>query len=333
LVELIETNPPRTLESEAFFDDYLPPETYGQSGKLVADKLLELAVNDRPDIRAEYKAPRLGKMPVKPKTFGSHQITGLKSGNLPGASISSSFVLSDKATLVYESPISISGGLSILSNVKIGACSYLVSGRIRAMSSMGRYCSVATDVKIGEVNHPTDWLSSSEAHYRPERFGWYDHRLADIGSDRSNLRNSIIGEPPKIGNDVWIGASVQILRGVTIGDGAIIAAGAVVTKDVGPYEIVGGVPARLLKKRFDDDTIARLLQLQWWRFDPLSISDVPFNEIGRALDMIEDRFVSGELALWRPRRQAFSKGQSFGVDKNGNILENDKPEIIQPTSF
>jgi acetyltransferase-like isoleucine patch superfamily enzyme len=285
---------------------------------------LELTVNDRPDIRAEYKAPRLGKMPVTPNTFGSNKATGQKFGSLPGASTSSGFALSDKATLGYEAPISISGGLSILSNVQIGACSYLVSGRIRAMSSMGRYCSVATDVKIGEVNHPTDWLSSSEAHYRPERFGWYDHRLADIGSDRSNLRKSIIGKPPKIGNDVWIGASVQILRGVTIGDGAIIAAGAVVTKDVGPYEIVGGVPARLLKKRFDDDTIARLLQLQWWRFDPLSISDVPFNEIGRALDMIEERFDSGKLALWKPRRHAFSKGQSFGVDKNGNILENDK---------
>ena len=67
-----------------------------------------------------------------------------------------------------------------------------------------------------------------------------------------------------IKNDVWIGSHVLLLEGITIGDGAIIAAGAVVTKDVPPYSIVGGVPAKIIKKRFDDDTIRQLLELDWW---------------------------------------------------------------------
>lgn len=69
---------------------------------------------------------------------------------------------------------------------------------------------------------------------------------------------------PIIGNDVWIGANAIILQGVTIGDGAIIAAGAVVTKDVPPYAIVGGVPAKVIKYRFSDEVILKLLQIKWW---------------------------------------------------------------------
>ena len=70
-----------------------------------------------------------------------------------------------------------------------------------------------------------------------------------------------------IGNDVWIGYEALILAGVTVGDGAIIAAHAVVTKDVPPYTIVGGVPAKPIRKRFDDDTIAALEKLRWWDWD------------------------------------------------------------------
>ena len=71
-----------------------------------------------------------------------------------------------------------------------------------------------------------------------------------------------------IGNDVWIGSNVKILAGVTVGDGAVIAAGAVVVKDVPPYHVAGGVPAKLIKSRFDDETIASLLKIQWWNWAP-----------------------------------------------------------------
>ena len=68
----------------------------------------------------------------------------------------------------------------------------------------------------------------------------------------------------KIGNDVWIGSGVTIMSGLTIGDGSVIAAGSVVTKNVGPYEIVGGNPAKLIRARFSKEMIERLLQLAWW---------------------------------------------------------------------
>lgn len=70
-----------------------------------------------------------------------------------------------------------------------------------------------------------------------------------------------------IGNDVWLGANSLVLKGVKIGDGAVIGAGAVVTKDVPPYAIVGGNPAKVIKMRFDDETIGKLMQLQWWNLD------------------------------------------------------------------
>ena len=77
-----------------------------------------------------------------------------------------------------------------------------------------------------------------------------------------------IAKPVKIGNDVWIGYEAVILSGVHIGDGAIIGARAVVTRDVEPYTIMGGVPARPIRKRYDEETIQRLLALRWWDFPP-----------------------------------------------------------------
>jgi len=96
--------------------------------------------------------------------------------------------------------------------------------------------------------HPTDIVSTSPKIYRNIK----SQDIRDVYSS------------PIIGNDVWIGANAIILQGVTIGDGAIVAAGAVVTKDVPPYAIVGGVPAKVIKYRFPDSTIVKLLEIKWW---------------------------------------------------------------------
>ena len=108
--------------------------------------------------------------------------------------------------------------------------------------------SVAYGVRIGLPEHPVNMVSTSPKIYR-------NIKLKDIKD---------VYFPPIIGNDVWIGANAIILQGVTIGDGAIIAAGAVVTKDVPPYAIVGGVPAKVIKYRFSDDVILKLLEIKWW---------------------------------------------------------------------
>ncbi len=82
-----------------------------------------------------------------------------------------------------------------------------------------------------------------------------------------------VANPPTIGNDVWIGSNATILQGVNIGNGAVIAAGAVVTKDVPPYAIVGGVPAKIIKYRFTEEQIKSLLDIEWWKLDKEEFKD------------------------------------------------------------
>jgi len=117
---------------------------------------------------------------------------------------------------------------------------------------IGGFCSIAKDVTIQEYNHDVARISTYYMRsniFKTDRIG--DH------VSRGGIR---------IGNDVWIGGKAMILSGVTIGDGAVIAAGAVVTRDVPPYAIVGGTPAKVLKYRFTPDVIEKLLQMKWWNW-------------------------------------------------------------------
>jgi len=126
---------------------------------------------------------------------------------------------------------------------------------------IGAYCSIANDVEIilGGY-HRTDWVTTY-----PFSVLWPSAR--HLNGHPWNKGDVVIG------NDVWIGSGVLILSGVTIGDGAVVAARAVVTKDVAPYTMVAGNPARPTKKRYDDDTIARLLRVRWWDWDEGKIQD------------------------------------------------------------
>ena len=124
---------------------------------------------------------------------------------------------------------------------------------------IGRFCSIACSAKFlfTSANHAMRSLSTYPFPIFFEEWGLDRTRVADAWDNKGDI---------VVGSDVWIGYEAVVLSGVTIGDGAIIGARAVVTRDVPPYAIVGGVPARLIRKRFDDKTIETLLRLKWWNW-------------------------------------------------------------------
>ncbi|MES2256310.1 MAG: CatB-related O-acetyltransferase [Pseudomonadota bacterium] len=124
--------------------------------------------------------------------------------------------------------------------------------------SIGKYCSISHNVKIGVGPHPFDFFTTSPAFYEPQR-GFVARLLYD---------EYAAGGYAEIGNDVFIASNAIVLAGVKVGNGAVIAAGSVVTKDVDPYLIVAGVPAKPVRYRFPPETIQKLLDLRWWDLPP-----------------------------------------------------------------
>lgn len=124
---------------------------------------------------------------------------------------------------------------------------------------IGKFCSIARGAKFifNSANHTLDSLATYPFCLFYEEWGLDKKDVTRAWDNKGDIR---------IGNDVWIGYEAVILAGVTVGDGAIVAARAVVTKDVPPYTIVGGVPAKNIRKRFDENTIRSLLQIQWWNW-------------------------------------------------------------------
>lgn len=142
----------------------------------------------------------------------------------------------------------------------MGVGTYIGNENIISGTKIGRYCSLGNCIKIVSQTHPTDGISTHPAFFSV-KYGGFSYVKSNKATERLELDSGYCCE---IGNDVWIGNNVLIRGGTRIGDGAVIAMGSVVTSDVPPYTIVGGVPAKVIKQRFDNDTIASLLELQWW---------------------------------------------------------------------
>lgn len=164
--------------------------------------------------------------------------------------------------------------------------SYIVNDGDIIYTNIGKFCSIAAHVRINPGNHPMQ--RATQAHFTYRASDYFD----DVEDEEEffdwRRKHSVI-----IGHDVWIGHGVVVLPGCHIGTGAVIAAGAVVSKDVAPYTIVGGVAAKLIKRRFQDAVAQRLLSLAWW--------DWPHDQLQHALHDFRHLHVEAFLEKYESR--------------------------------
>ncbi|MFI4996498.1 MAG: chloramphenicol acetyltransferase [Hyphomicrobiales bacterium] len=149
------------------------------------------------------------------------------------------------------------GARSKLLECRLGDYSYIVNDADMAYSTVGKFCSIAAMTRINPGNHPMQ--RASQAHFSYRASAYFDGE-ADEEAFFDWRRSHRVG----IGHDVWIGHGAIVLPGRAIGDGAVVAAGAIVTKDVAPYTIVAGNPARPVRQRFPEAIAQRLIGLAWW---------------------------------------------------------------------
>lgn len=149
------------------------------------------------------------------------------------------------------------GERAILREVAVGDFSYFERHAEAIYTTIGKFCSIAANTRINALEHPIERLTTHKLSYRPNEYFRY------LGVDQE-FKARRQAKAVSIGNDVWIGHGAVIMPGVSIGNGAVVGANAVVTRDVGAYKIVAGVPARKKRLRFAPEVIARIEALAWW---------------------------------------------------------------------
>lgn len=153
---------------------------------------------------------------------------------------------------------------------------------------IGNFTAIGRNVILGPGKHPTNRITSHSIFYMRGSWGWHDDWVEDFKYSDEDVR--II-----VGNDVWIGLGAIVMNGVKIGDGATIGAGAVVTKDVPPYAIVGGVPAKVIKYKYSPEVIDRLEEINWWNLSDEEITKrVGFFHIENPTLEVINRYFSPE---------------------------------------
>jgi acetyltransferase-like isoleucine patch superfamily enzyme len=186
------------------------------------------------------------------------------------------------ANAVIEAPVTF-GRSSVKGWAEIGAYSFTTGPGVISSATVGRFCSIAPGVIVGPNEHPTAMLTSHPIAYgRGASFKGDEYFAAVQQSHDFNEPNETT-----IGNDVWIGDGAFVRRGVKVGDGAIIAARAVVIRDVEPYEIVGGAPAKRIRLRFSEEIVQRLVAVRWWELDLRTCPKLDFSDVEGAVSILE----------------------------------------------
>ena len=152
------------------------------------------------------------------------------------------------------------GARTQMTDTRFGDYSYITADCQVTDSSIGKFCSIASQTRINPGNHPVWRASQHHFTYRSRQYGLAEDDDAEVFAWRE-------AHSVTLGHDIWIGHGATILAGVSIGTGAVVGAGAVVSKDVSAYEIVAGVPAKPIRRRFSEPIAARLQALAWWDWD------------------------------------------------------------------
>lgn len=171
----------------------------------------------------------------------------------------------------------------ILREVTVGDYSYFERHGEAIYASVGKFCSIAANTRINALEHPLERVTTHKITYRPNEYFKF------LGVDQA-FRELRRAKHVTICNDVWIGHGAVVMPGVTVGDGAAVGANAVVTKDVAPYEIVAGAPARRIRMRFAPEIAARLSALAWW--------DWPAEKLAEAVPDMQALDVKAFLEKW-----------------------------------
>jgi phosphonate metabolism protein (transferase hexapeptide repeat family) len=169
----------------------------------------------------------------------------------------------------------------VLAECEVGDFTYIERHVEAIYTTIGKFCAIAANTRLNALNHPMDRISQHKITYRPNEY--FAHAKVDkaFRETRQNARVTI-------GHDVWIGHGAIVLPGLSIGHGAVVAAGAVVTKNVEPYAIVAGVPARRIKWRFKKSIRERIIAMGWWDWpqDKLAIAIADMQALS-AMDFVE----------------------------------------------
>ena len=241
--------------------------------------------------------------------------------------------------LIMHEPASVIGSLKYerpgwvfahrLKHCAIGAFTFFnAAGKTSVYRTrMGRYAQIGESSIIGPPEHPMDWFSSHPfAFTRPDEvpvmYQLEDFERLAPSADAGPSWASKQPNETLIGHEVYIGARSFIKRGVTIGDGAVVGAGSVVTRDVPPFAIVVGTPAKVVRQRFSDAIVERLMALQWWHYDLAPWREqIDFSKVETTLAFLEERAAAGELQHLQPDTYELRAGAGgFDVRRLENPL-------------